>query len=49
MDFPADRPVAAEAPVTLGLPGLVWYGRGRWDALAVVSDAGPGARPSYPT
>jgi predicted PhzF superfamily epimerase YddE/YHI9 len=39
MDFPADRPVAAEPPVALGLPGLVWYGRGRWDALAVVSDA----------
>ena len=39
MDFPADRPVATEPPTTLGLPGLVWYGRGRWDALAVVDDA----------
>ena len=39
MDFPADRPVTAEPPVTLGLPVLVWYGLGRWDALAVVHDA----------
>jgi len=34
MDFPADRPVPAEPPVELGLPGLVWFGTGRWDALA---------------
>jgi predicted PhzF superfamily epimerase YddE/YHI9 len=40
MDFPADRPLEAEAPATLGLPGLVWYGLGRSDALAVVAEAG---------
>ncbi|HUY66236.1 MAG TPA: PhzF family phenazine biosynthesis protein [Acidimicrobiales bacterium] len=34
MDFPADRPVQVEPPVELGLPGMVWFGTGRWDALA---------------
>ncbi len=38
MDFPADPPVEAEPPVTLGLSDLVWYGLGRWDALAVVHE-----------
>jgi len=39
MDFPVDRPVEEEPPVSLQLPGLVWYGVGRSDALAVVADA----------
>ncbi len=39
MDFPGDRPRQAEPPATLGLPDLVWYGVGRWDALAVVQEA----------
>ncbi len=38
MDFPADPPVEAEPPLTLGLSDLVWYGLGRWDALAVVHE-----------
>jgi predicted PhzF superfamily epimerase YddE/YHI9 len=40
MDFPADRPVESDPPSTLTLPGLAWYGVGRWDALAVLRDAG---------
>jgi predicted PhzF superfamily epimerase YddE/YHI9 len=39
MDLPSDRPREAEPPATLGLPGLVWYGLGKWDALAVVGEA----------
>jgi len=39
MDFPVDRPIEADPPSTLTLPGLVWYGVGRWDALAVLRDA----------
>ena len=39
MDFPADPPLAAQPPATLGLPGVVWYGTGRWDAVAVLEDA----------
>jgi predicted PhzF superfamily epimerase YddE/YHI9 len=39
MDLPADPPSEAEPPPTLGLPGLVWYGLGKWDALAVVGEA----------
>ena len=39
MDFPADPPVPAEPPPTLDLPGMVWYGLGRWDAIAVFGDA----------
>ncbi len=38
MDFPADRPVQVEAPVGLGLTGLVWFGTGRWDALAELDE-----------
>ena len=38
MDLPADRPVPTGAPATVRLPGLVWYGRGKWDALAVLED-----------
>lgn len=38
MDFPADR--ALEAPLPrLGIPGIVWYGLGRFDALVVLADA----------
>lgn len=39
MDFPADRPTAAEPPSTLHLPGMCWYGVGRWDALVELEDA----------
>jgi predicted PhzF superfamily epimerase YddE/YHI9 len=39
MDLPSDHAVEADPPETLALPTLVWYGRGRWDALAVVDDA----------
>jgi len=39
MDFPVDRPVAAVPPAGLQLPGLVWYGVGRSDAIAVLGEA----------
>ncbi len=39
MDFPADPPLSAEPPPTLDLPAMVWYGLGRWDAIAVFEDA----------
>ncbi len=39
MDFPADRPTAAEPPAALHLPGMRWYGVGRWDALVELEDA----------
>ncbi len=39
MDFPGDTPVATETPSGLGLGEVVWYGMGRWDAIAVVADA----------
>jgi predicted PhzF superfamily epimerase YddE/YHI9 len=39
MDFPADPPTRAEPPPLLELPGLVWYGLGRQDALAQLADA----------
>jgi predicted PhzF superfamily epimerase YddE/YHI9 len=39
MDFPADRPTAAEPPSALHLPGVRWYGVGRWDALVELEDA----------
>ena len=39
MDFPADTPADAPAPAGLDLPGLRWYGLGRWDALAELEDA----------
>jgi predicted PhzF superfamily epimerase YddE/YHI9 len=38
MDFPSDPPIPAEPPPTLDLPGLVWFGRGRSDGLAVLED-----------
>ncbi len=38
MDFPADPPTPFEAPATLDLPGLIWFGRGRSDGLAVLED-----------
>lgn len=38
MDFPSDPPTHAEPPAPLGLPGLVWFGRGRSDGLAVLED-----------
>ncbi len=40
MDFPADRPVQAEPPATLDLPECVWYGMGRWAALAELQNPG---------
>jgi len=41
MDFPADPPVAAELPETLPVADedVLWYGRGRFDAVLVLSDA----------
>ena len=39
MDFPTDRPSQIEPPTTLGLPELLWYGVGQWDALAELPDA----------
>ena len=39
MDFPADRPTQVEPATTLHLPGMVWYGVGRSDALAELGDA----------
>ena len=39
MDFPADPPVEAPLPASLELPGVRWYGLGRWDALAELDDA----------
>jgi predicted PhzF superfamily epimerase YddE/YHI9 len=39
MDFPADPPRPVEPPTSLRLPGLVWYGVGRRDALAELADA----------
>jgi predicted PhzF superfamily epimerase YddE/YHI9 len=38
MDFPSDPPKPAEPPPALDLPGLVWFGRGRSDGLAVLED-----------
>jgi len=38
MDFPADLPVQADPPVELDLPGLVWFGTGRSDALAELDE-----------
>lgn len=38
MDFPADQ--ALEAPLPrLSIPGVAWYGLGRFDALVVLEDA----------
>ena len=39
MRFPADPPVESARPERPELPGLVWYGRGRSDALAVLGEA----------
>jgi predicted PhzF superfamily epimerase YddE/YHI9 len=33
MDFPADPPTEAAVPASLDLPGVRWYGVGRWDSL----------------
>jgi predicted PhzF superfamily epimerase YddE/YHI9 len=39
MDFPSDPPNQVEPPEPIDLPGLVWFGRGRTDGLAVLKDA----------
>jgi predicted PhzF superfamily epimerase YddE/YHI9 len=39
MDFPADRAQRSPAPPGLELPGLRWYGVGRWDSLVELEDA----------
>jgi predicted PhzF superfamily epimerase YddE/YHI9 len=39
MDFPADPPVACEAPDTLTIAGLSWCGRGRSDLVVELADA----------
>jgi predicted PhzF superfamily epimerase YddE/YHI9 len=39
MDFPADPPVAADAPQDLRIPDIRWCGRGRTDILVEVGDA----------
>ncbi len=41
MDFPADAPVETEPPPSLDLPGVCWYGLGKFDAFVVVDDAAP--------
>ncbi len=43
MDFPSDVPVQAEVPGGFQMSGLRWFGRGRWDALAVM-DSGAHVR-----
>jgi predicted PhzF superfamily epimerase YddE/YHI9 len=40
MDFPADPPRPAERPATLAIDGVEWYGRGRFDVVVVLTDAG---------
>ncbi|MGO8859656.1 MAG: PhzF family phenazine biosynthesis protein [Acidimicrobiales bacterium] len=39
MDFPADPPEELVAPPTLRTDGVVWYGKGTWDALVELDDA----------
>ena len=38
MDFPSDPPARVDPPADLDLPGLVWFGRGVSDGLAVLED-----------
>ena len=38
MDFPSDPPARVDPPADLDLPGLVWFGRGVSDGLAVLDD-----------
>jgi predicted PhzF superfamily epimerase YddE/YHI9 len=40
MDFPSDPPARVDPPADLDLPGLVWFGRGVSDGLAVLEDPG---------
>jgi predicted PhzF superfamily epimerase YddE/YHI9 len=47
LDAPADPPVEAPFPEGLVLPGLQWYGRGRYDAVAVLA-AGQAVRDLVP-
>jgi predicted PhzF superfamily epimerase YddE/YHI9 len=39
MEFPADPPVAEPAPPDLGIEGVRWFGRGRFDVLIELADA----------
>ena len=39
IDFPADPPRESDAPATLPIDGMVWYGTGTWDALIELDDA----------
>ncbi|MGH9017680.1 MAG: PhzF family phenazine biosynthesis protein [Acidimicrobiales bacterium] len=39
MDFPADPPTESPLPAGLGLPDVVWCGRGRSDLLIQLADA----------
>lgn len=39
MDFPADPPVEEQAPPDLGIAGVRWFGRGRFDVLIELADA----------
>lgn len=39
MALPADPPAEAPRPDGIDLPGLQWFGRGRFDAVAVLADA----------
>lgn len=39
MDFPADAPAEAPVPDALDLPGVRWFGAGRWDSLVELEDA----------
>jgi predicted PhzF superfamily epimerase YddE/YHI9 len=38
MDFPSDPPTRVDPPADLNLPGLIWFGRGVSDGLAVLDD-----------
>jgi predicted PhzF superfamily epimerase YddE/YHI9 len=39
MEFPSDPPERSEPPTGLDVPGLRWYGHGKFDALLVLGDA----------
>jgi predicted PhzF superfamily epimerase YddE/YHI9 len=39
MDFPATRPTEVEVPAGLGVSGIRWFGRGRFDVLIELADA----------
>jgi predicted PhzF superfamily epimerase YddE/YHI9 len=40
MDFPADEPTVEAPPYDLGIEDVQWFGRGRFDVLIELADAG---------